>query len=70
MRKVSPRLVAIMMAGAVTVTSITPVTGYQTITVNGILLWAPSPQYASMIPIEDRIMRLRIHFLRLLSICV
>ena len=39
-------------------------------TVNGILLWAPSPQYASMIPIEDRIMRLRIHFLRLLSICV
>ena len=34
MRKVSPRLVAIMMAGAVTVTSITPVTGYQTITVN------------------------------------
>ena len=39
-------------------------------TVNGILLWTPSPQYASMIPIEDRIMRLRIHFLRLLSICV
>ena len=34
MRKVSPRLLALMMAGAVTVTSITPVTGYQTITVN------------------------------------
>lgn len=34
MRKVvGPRL-AIMMAGAVTITSITPVTGYQTITVN------------------------------------
>ena len=34
MRKISPRLLALMMAGAVTVTSITPVTGYQTITVN------------------------------------
>ena len=27
MKKVSPRLLALMMAGAVTVTSITPVTG-------------------------------------------
>lgn len=34
MKKVSPRLLALMMAGAVTVTSITPVTGYQTVTVN------------------------------------
>lgn len=31
MRKISPRLLALMMAGAVTVTSITPVTGYQAV---------------------------------------
>ena len=36
-------------------------------TVNGILLWTPSPQYASMIPIEDRIMRLRIPFFEVIE---
>ena len=36
-------------------------------TVNGILLWVPSPQYASMIPIEDRTMRLRIHFFEVIE---
>ena len=34
MRKVSPRLVAIMMAGVVSVTSIAPVTAYNHVTVN------------------------------------
>ena len=34
MRKVSPRLVAIMMASVVSVTSIAPVTAYNHVTVN------------------------------------
>lgn len=60
-------LIPILLGITLMIVMITPATPN---TVNGILLWAPSPQYASMIPIEDRIMRLRIHFLRLLSICV
>ena len=42
-----------MTTQSITLTTvrITPITPN---TVNGILLWTPSPQYASMIPIEDK----------------